>query len=182
MIGRSLILPSWILLKSCSSERREEEAIAFSRSFCWRKVTIERARVSSSTTWNASPACGRSSKPVTSTGVAGPASSSRVAAVVLHRADAAEDRAREEDVADVQRARLDQDGRDVAAAGLAARLEHDAPRVRRRRAPRAPACPRRGGSARAGGRCPASWWPRSRPTARRRPTTRAARCGPRAPS
>ena len=47
--------------------------MTLSRSFCWRKETIERAFVSSSTTWNVSPASGRSSKPVTSTGVAGPA-------------------------------------------------------------------------------------------------------------
>ena len=63
---------------------------------------------------------------MTSTGVAGPAVVDLVAAVVLHRADAAEDRAGEEDVADLQRPRLDEHGRDVAAAGLAARLEHDA--------------------------------------------------------
>src|SRR6202162_5059364 len=70
--GSSLIRPSWILLKSWSSEILEEAAITLSRSFCWRKETIERAFVSSSTTWNVSPARGRSSKPVTSTGVAAP--------------------------------------------------------------------------------------------------------------
>ena len=66
--------PSWILLKSCSRETFEEAAMTLSRSLCCRKETIERAFVSSSTTWNGSPAWGRSSNPVTSTGVAGPTS------------------------------------------------------------------------------------------------------------
>ena len=48
------------------------------------------------------------------------------AAVVEHRADAADGRAREEHVADVERALLDEDGRERALAGLAPRLEDDA--------------------------------------------------------
>jgi hypothetical protein len=52
------------------------------------------------------------------------------AVVVLHRADASERGAREEDVPDVQSARLDEDRGDVSAAGLASRLEHHAPGLR----------------------------------------------------
>ena len=51
------------------------------------------------------PPAGRSSKPVTSTGVAGPRLGDLRPAVVLHRTHAAEDRAREEDVSDLQACR-----------------------------------------------------------------------------
>ena len=50
----------------------------------------------------------------------------RLAGLVEHRADAAVLLAREQDVADLQLALVDQDGRDGAAAALEARLEHDA--------------------------------------------------------
>ena len=48
-----------------------------------------------------------------------------LAAIVAHRAHASPGRSRDEDVAHLERAVLDEDGRDDAAAGLLACLEHD---------------------------------------------------------
>src|SRR6266545_3751459 len=105
----SLTSPSWMRLNSWASDMlRPGVAAEISRSRCsWcRKPAMPRACASSWTTWKRSPAFGMSLKPVTSTGV------------VRHRADAAPGGAGDEHVADVERAVLDQDGRDDAAADL----------------------------------------------------------------
>ena len=64
--------------KSWSSDMRPTFCCAFSRAFSWRSWPIMRACVSSSTTAIESPAFGTSSKPVSCTGVAGPASVMRL--------------------------------------------------------------------------------------------------------
>ena len=79
-----------------------------------------------STTWSESPAFGTSSKPVTCTGVDGPASLMPLAALVGHGAHAARGRAGEEGVADLQRAVLHEHRGHGAAADFLA-----APRARR---------------------------------------------------
>ncbi len=87
---------------------------------------MSRAWPSSSTTAKSSPASGTPFKPSTSTGVAGPAWLDRLAAIVEERAHAAPLAAGDEDVADLERAALDQHGGDRAAAALELRLDHHA--------------------------------------------------------
>ena len=65
-------------------------------------------------TANFSPAVGTASRPETSTGVDGPASVDRAALVVEQGPDPAEAVAADDHVADVERAVLDEHGRDHA--------------------------------------------------------------------
>ena len=125
-----------------------------------------------STTLNVSPASGTPSRPSTSTGVDGPASVMLLPLVVQHGADLPRELAGDDQVADAQRALLDQDGRDRAAGAIEARLDDVAlgracsgwPSAR---APR-PAGP----ASRAACRCPPWSWPRRRRRWCRRPTPR----------
>ena len=65
-------------------------------------------------------------KPSTSTGTEGPAVLHRIALVADQRADAAPFGAGDDDVADLQRAALDQHGRDRAAAAIELGFDHGA--------------------------------------------------------
>ena len=135
MSGSSLILPSWILLKSCSSESARGGGHRLLALLLLaegddraglRLVLDDLERVAGlRQILEARDLDGR--------GRAGLVD--LLAAVVVHRAHAAEDRAREEDVADLERAGLDEHRRDVAAARVAPRLEHDAARLFGGRAP-----------------------------------------------
>ena len=84
---------------------------------------------SSSTTRKLSPAPGTLVRPRTRTGVDGTRLLDVVAVVVEHRPDTAVRVADDHRVADAQRAALDQDGRDGAAAAVEVGLDRDALRV-----------------------------------------------------
>ena len=130
MIGSSLTPPSAIWACRDSSVRRAPLApSAFSFAWFWRKCAIWRALAASVSAWKASPGCGRPPRPRTSTGVAGPARLQLPAAIVDERPDLADDRARDERIADAQRAVLNQDGRDGPAALVELRFEHRPRRV-----------------------------------------------------
>ena len=87
---------------------------------------MSRARLSFSATTKSSPASGVPLSPSTSTGVDGPASCRFCPRSSTQRTHAAPFAAGDENVADPQRAALDQHGRDGAAAALELGLEHDA--------------------------------------------------------
>ena len=124
----SLTVPSWASLKTSSSETLRPERRASASVFrrLARSPASWRARRSFSTTRTCSPASGTPSKPSTSTGWPGVARFMLAAHEVVHRAHAAEVRARHERVADAQRAALDQDRHDRTAAGVELGLDHRA--------------------------------------------------------
>ena len=127
-----------------------------------RNSAISRARSSLSTTTMSSPASGVPLRPSTSTGVEGPASSIALAALVDQGAHAAPLAAGDEDVADLERAALDQNGRHRAAAALHFGFDH---RAARRCAPdwrSARAARTAGGSPPPACRGRSSPWPRPR--------------------
>ena len=97
---------------SCS--RRSRSARFSARSFAWR---------SCSTTRPSSPAGGGRSKPRISTGSPGLGLLHLLAAVVVERADLAGGVARDDRVADAQRAALDEHRRDGAAPDVESRLD-----------------------------------------------------------
>ena len=122
----SLISPSWARAKTSSRLTlrpwRRASASVLSR---WaRSPAIWRAWRSLSTVCTNSPASATPSKPSTSTGIPGPASSTPLAGEVLHRPDPAPLGPGDERVADAERAALDQDGDDRAAAGVELGLDH----------------------------------------------------------
>ena len=134
------------------------------------------------TATNASPASGTPPRPRISTGVDGPGRLDPLALVVDHGADAAVLRAAHERVADVERAFLDQHGRDRAAAAVEPRLDDRALRASRRGWPSARARRPAGGASRAAAGCPPSSWPTPARRSCRRPTPRARGRGRRAPA
>ena len=85
-----------------------------------------RARASDSTTAKRSPASGTPWKPSTSTGSRRAGVLHLLAVVVDQGADAAPLGAGDDDVADLERAALDEHGRDRAAAAVELGLDHDA--------------------------------------------------------
>ena len=106
----------------------------------------------------------------------------RLAVLVEHGAHPAEARARQHDVAALQRAALHQHGRDRAAALVELRFDDQALGHACPSAPSAPAPRPAAAPARAGCRCPARSWPRRRRTANRRRSLRARPARPPAPT
>ncbi len=115
-------------LKTSSKEtlRPERRASISVFSRLARSPASWRARRSFSTTRKDSPASGTPSKPRISTGSPGAVASTLRAGVVGHRADAAPVCAGDERVADLERAALDEQGHDGAAARIELGLDHDA--------------------------------------------------------
>ena len=106
--------------RACGSVLQADRALA---------RRCERAVRSFSTTRTNSPASGTPSKPSTSTGSPGLRLRDALAAVVVHRADAAPVGAGDERVADAQRAALDEHRDDRAAARVELGLDDDAGRL-----------------------------------------------------
>ena len=155
MIGSSLTSPLAIRVKSESSEMREVLASASSRSFCWRNPVTCRAFDSSSTTWRGSPGVRDVVEAHDLDGSRGAGLVDALAAVVEHRADAADRGAGEEDVADLERS-VPGRGPWRGCRGPDPRggLEDDAAGRARRRRPSARAGRPGGGSSRAGASIP----------------------------
>ena len=160
-IGSSLTLPSAILSLRPSSVRRGPLApSARSRAWVWRNEATCRAFAWSAMTWKVSPGAGR---PVEAEHLdrrrrAGQLHA--VAAVVDERAHLADDRPRDDRVADAQRAVLHEHGGHRAAALVELGFEHGAVARGPSGSPSARRCRSRAGSSRAAGRGSASSSPR----------------------
>ena len=124
----SLSSPAWMSLKMSSSERLRPERRACCSCLrrCSRSCASWRARRSFSTAWTCSPASGTPSKPSASTGSPGMGLLDALAGEVVHRPHPAPVGARDERVADPQRAALDEDRDDRAAARVELGLDDDA--------------------------------------------------------
>ena len=127
-MSSSLMSPSWAREKTSSrlTLRAWRRARASVLSRLARSWASWRARRSFSTAWTNSPASQTPSKPSTSTGIPGPALLDAVAGEVVHRPDPAPLRAGDQRVADLERAALDEDADDRAAAGVELGLDHGA--------------------------------------------------------
>ena len=153
-------------------EGRAAAALA-SRAACsfLRVSTWARAIFSSATTRRRSPASGTSDRPRMTAAVDGPAFV--IALAGGPRAPGLAERvAHDDDVADPQRAVLDEQRRDGAAALVELRLDHGADGVALRVGLELLAGRRRAGWSRAARRCPVRSWPRPGRAARRRRTPR----------
>ena len=120
---------SWENMSSSVPRAPVAVTCAWSRRLRCRYSVISRARFSLSTTARRSPGSGTPSRPRISTGVEGPAVSTGCAAVVEQRAGPAPLGAGDDEVADLQRAALDQHGRDHAAAAIELGLDDRAVRL-----------------------------------------------------
>ena len=122
MMRSSLVWPAWIWRYRSSSVARPPlwAGVRVAR----RSSIMVRAVFSSATTRRMSPAAGTSPRPSSTTADDGPALCDALALAVLQRPDAAVGVADDDDVADLERAGLDEEGRDGAAALVQLRL-HD---------------------------------------------------------
>ena len=90
------------------------------------------ARSTSATTWKVSPACGTPCKPRISTGVAGPASVTDLAAIREHRTNLARKLSDDKRIADSQRSLLNKCRRNRTAAFIEFGFEHNTGSTTRR--------------------------------------------------